>query len=181
MCRLRDPSLKIFAKWIIFQISLWKKINCCLSKISLHSLTASWLEASSFSRNVQLAFRWSLEMSHQQNDWFARGSDSLSNSLSTMCTRWELSQRKFFASQQISILNIVKNFIVVYLKLAHIIKLWLIRASHPFTNSSVGLQLDHPHLRSTTWLVRKAIWQFEELPDYPMYKPRAPSLKIFSK
>ena len=39
MYRLRAPSLKIFPKWIIFQIRHCKKVNRPLSKFSLHSLT----------------------------------------------------------------------------------------------------------------------------------------------
>ena len=69
--------------------------NCRLSKIRLHSPTAPWSEASNLSRNVQLDFSWTHEMSDRRNDWFARGSDSLSNSRNTMCTSWELPHRKF--------------------------------------------------------------------------------------
>ena len=96
--RLRAPSLKIFSKWIIFQITYCKKVHCPLSKFILHSLTASWSKASCLSPTVQLDFSWTHEISYRQNDRFARGSDSLSNSLSTMGTIWELLQRIFFGS-----------------------------------------------------------------------------------
>ena len=40
-----------------------KNVHCLLSKISLHSVTASWSEASSLSPTVQLDFRWTLKCS----------------------------------------------------------------------------------------------------------------------
>ena len=39
-----------------------KNVHCLLSKISLHSVTASWSEASSLSPTVQLDFRWTLNV-----------------------------------------------------------------------------------------------------------------------
>ena len=120
-------------------------------------------------------------MSDRQNHRFAKPSGSLSSSLNTMCTSWELPHIIFFATQLILKLNIVKNFIVIYVKLVCIIKLWLIRGYQPFTNCSVGLQLDPPNVRSTKSSVRKAIWQSEKFLDYAMYRVSAPTLKIFSK
>ena len=37
------------------------------------------------------------------------------------------------------------------------------------------------NVRLTKWSVRKAIWQSEEFPEYPVYKLRTPSLKFLSK
>ena len=95
MYMLRAPSLKIFSKWIVFQNRHCKKVHCTLSKFRLHSLTASWPKASSLSQTVQLDFSWILEMSDRQKDPFARPSESLSNSLNTMCTIWGLLHRIF--------------------------------------------------------------------------------------
>ena len=60
----------------------WKNIHCLLSKISLHFLTVSWSETSSYLPTVQLDFSWVLEMSNRQNDRFAWTSDNLNSSLS---------------------------------------------------------------------------------------------------
>ena len=64
--------------------TLSRLIHCTLSKFILHSLTASasWPKASRLSPTVQLYFSWTLEMSNQQNDSFARSSEGLSISSS---------------------------------------------------------------------------------------------------
>ena len=95
----KNSITEIFSKGIIFEIMPCKKVYCSLFKFSLHSLTASWSEASNLSTNVQLDFSWTLEISDQQNDRFARPTNSLSNSLSTMCASWELFHRKLFANK----------------------------------------------------------------------------------
>ena len=48
-----------------------KKINCAFDKISLLLQTVLESEARSFLLIVQLDFNCTLEMSDQQNDWFA--------------------------------------------------------------------------------------------------------------
>ena len=94
MYRLRAPSLKIFSKGIIFQITFFKKVHCPLSKFSLHSLTAFW---AAFHQLISQT----LKMSNQQKDWFARPSESQSNSFNTMCTIWELHHTTFWEVIQI--------------------------------------------------------------------------------
>ena len=58
-----------------------KKINCAFDKISLLLQTVLESEVRSFLPTVQLDFNWTLEMSDQQNDWFARTFHNLSSSL----------------------------------------------------------------------------------------------------
>ena len=62
-----------------------KKINCASDKISLLLQTVLESEARIFLQTVQLDFSWTLEMSDRQNDRFARPSDSLKSSVSTIC------------------------------------------------------------------------------------------------
>ena len=76
-------SLKFFTKQINFEIMDCKTVHCPLSKISLLSLTASWSEVSSLSPTIHLDFSWTLEMSDQLRDRFARPSECQSSSLST--------------------------------------------------------------------------------------------------
>ena len=93
-----------------------KRISNDFDKISLLFQFALESEARSLLPTAQLDFRWTLDMSDQQTDWFATTSDSLSNSFSTMYTGWELFHRKFFADQEVfksGIVSIVKNFIVI--------------------------------------------------------------------
>ena len=80
-----------------------KERYCLLSKISLHSLTASWSEDSSLSSTVQLGFSWFLEMSGPQNDRFARTYDNLNSSLSETWHHPEKVQtlEHFFQDKQI--------------------------------------------------------------------------------
>ena len=62
-----------------------KKINPAFHKINLLFQTVLKSEGGSLLPTVQLDFSWALEMSNRQNDRLARPSDSLSNSMSTMC------------------------------------------------------------------------------------------------
>ena len=89
----------------------WKKISNNFEKNSLLLKTVLESEAGSLSPTVQLDFRWTHEMSDRQNDRFTRPSESLSNSLNTMCSSWELSHRIFFC-QSI-------NFKIKYCKKFH--------------------------------------------------------------
>ena len=68
------------------QISNQKEINLAFDKISVVFQTVLESEARSVLPTVQLDFSSILQMSDQQNDQFARLPDSLSNSLSTMCS-----------------------------------------------------------------------------------------------
>ena len=77
----KNSITNFFYKWINFEMR--HNIHCLLSKISLHSLTASWANASSLLPTVQLDFSWTLKMSDQQNDCLARTSDNLSSSQSS--------------------------------------------------------------------------------------------------
>ena len=70
---------------IQFQNQPLKKINCVFEKISLLLQTVLESEARIFLQTVQLDFSWTLEMSDRQNDRFARPSDSLKSSQSTIC------------------------------------------------------------------------------------------------
>ena len=110
MYNIRAPSLKIFSKWIIFQIRHCKKVHCPLSKFSLDSLTISWPKASRLSPTVQLDLSWTLEMSNLQNDLFRRPSESLSNSLNAMCTIWELLHKNFFSKSLKFKIRYCENF-----------------------------------------------------------------------
>ena len=62
-----------------------KNFNRAFDKISLLFQTVLELEAKSLIPSVQLDFSWTLKMSDRQNDWFARPSNSLKNSVSTIC------------------------------------------------------------------------------------------------
>ena len=103
---------EFLSKWINFEITHSKHVHCPLTKISLHSLAASWLESGSLSPTVQLHFSkltlhmdftWTLEMSDRQNDRFARTSDSLSSSLDATWHHPEKIQtlRNLFRDKQI--------------------------------------------------------------------------------
>ena len=63
-----------------------KKIDNDFDKISLLFQTALESEATSFLPTDQLDFSWTLKMSDRQNDRFARPSDSVKRSLSTLYT-----------------------------------------------------------------------------------------------
>ena len=69
-----------------FPNQLLKKINPDFDKISLLFETVLESEVRSLLLTLQLNFSWTLKISDWQNDRFAGPSDSLSNSLSTMCT-----------------------------------------------------------------------------------------------
>ena len=81
----KDSITEFFSKWTIFEIRHCKKVHFRLCKFSVHFLTTSLSESSSFSRTAQLDFSWFLEMSDQQNDPFASPSDSLSSYITAMC------------------------------------------------------------------------------------------------
>ena len=76
-----------------------KRISNDFDKISLLFQFVLKSEARSLLPTAQLDFRWTLDMSDPQTDWFARTFDSLSNFFNTMYTGWELFHRKFFADQ----------------------------------------------------------------------------------
>ena len=61
-----------------------KRINNDFDKISLLFQFVLKSEARRPLPTAQLDFRWTLDMSDRQTDWFARTSDSLSNFFSTM-------------------------------------------------------------------------------------------------
>ena len=67
-----------------FPYQLLKKINSAFDKISQLFQTVLKSEAKTLLQTVQLDFSWGLEMSDQQNDRFARLSDSLKSSVSTI-------------------------------------------------------------------------------------------------
>ena len=91
------------SKWINFEIRHQKNVHCPLTKISLHSLAASWSETCNLSPTFQLDLSWTLEMSDRQIDRFARTSDSLSSSLNAIWHHPEEIQtlRHFFRDKQI--------------------------------------------------------------------------------
>ena len=79
-------SLKVNSfEMIQFPNQPLKKINCAFDKISLLLQTVLESEARRFLPTVQLDFSLTLEMPDRQNDRFARPSDSLKSSLSTIC------------------------------------------------------------------------------------------------
>ena len=57
-----------------------KKINLASNEISLHFETVLELESRELLPTVHLDFSWTLKISDQQNDWFAKASDSLGSS-----------------------------------------------------------------------------------------------------
>ena len=63
-----------------------KRTNRAFDKVSLLFQTALESEARTFLQTVQLDFSWTLEMYDWRNDPFARPSDSLRSSLSSLCT-----------------------------------------------------------------------------------------------
>ena len=63
-----------------------KIINRAFDKISLLFQTVLESEARNLSPTVQLDFSWTLQITDQQNARFARASDSLRSSQSTMCS-----------------------------------------------------------------------------------------------
>ena len=63
-----------------------KRISNDFDKISLLFQFVLKSEARSLLRTAQLDFRWTLDMSDPQTDWFARTFDSLSNFFNTMYT-----------------------------------------------------------------------------------------------
>ena len=67
-----------------FRNQPFKKISNDFDKINLLFQTVSGSEDTSLLPIDQLDFSWTLEMSDQQNDWFARPSDSVKSSLSTL-------------------------------------------------------------------------------------------------
>ena len=121
---LRTPSQKLFWKSLKFKMSHCKNFQCTLSKICLYHQTVIDQRPLSFTNcsvglqldppNLQSTkllvrkaiwgskhmpdFSWTLELSDWQNDRFARPSESLRNSLNTMCTIWELLHKNFFES-----------------------------------------------------------------------------------
>ena len=62
-----------------------KTFNRTFDKISLLFQTVLESEAKRLLPTVQLDFSWTFKMSHRQNDRFARPSNSLKNSVSTIC------------------------------------------------------------------------------------------------
>ena len=69
---------------IQFQNQPLKKINCVFEKISLLLQTVLESEARIFLPTVQLDFSSTLKMPDQQNDRFARLSDSVKSPVSTI-------------------------------------------------------------------------------------------------
>ena len=63
-----------------------KRISNDFDKISLLFQFVLKSEARSLLPTAQLDFRWTLDMSDPQTDWFARTFDSLSNFFNTMYT-----------------------------------------------------------------------------------------------
>ena len=64
---------------------LKRNFTPAFNKISLAFQTGLELEARRLLLTVQLDFSWTLKMSDRQNDRFARPSDSLKSSVSTIC------------------------------------------------------------------------------------------------
>ena len=67
-----------------FPNQLLKKISNDFDKISLLFQTVLESEAASLTPTDQLDFSWTLEMSNRHNAWFARPSDSVKRSPSTL-------------------------------------------------------------------------------------------------
>ena len=97
--KAKGSITEFFSKCIIFEIRHCKKAHFLLFKLRFHSLTTSLSEYSSLSPTAQLDFSWILEMSDQQNVWFARPSDSLSSYITAMCISRELFHRKVFGNE----------------------------------------------------------------------------------
>ena len=72
---------KAYFRKLYFQASNTKIFRCSSNKIWLNSQTVSWSQVSSCSPTIQLDFNWTLEMSNQRNDRFARSSGNLNSSL----------------------------------------------------------------------------------------------------
>ena len=62
-----------------------KSFNRAFDKISLCFETILEPGTKRLLPTVQLDYSWTLKMSDQQNDWFARPSDSLKSSVKTIC------------------------------------------------------------------------------------------------
>ena len=114
--------------------ALSELIHYFLSKFSLQSLTASWPKASRLSPTIQLDFSWTLQMSDRQKDGFARPSEGLSIS-PTSVTLSKCPINKMIGSE------------------GHL-RVW----AYP------RLQLHLRNIWSTKRLVRKAIWESERFP-----------------
>ena len=121
-------SFRVSFKDNSFQMSQFpyqplKKVNSAFDKTGLLLQTALESEAKSLLPTFQFDYSWTVEMSDRQNDWFAKPSDSLDRSLSTLCTSQKLFSGKCFLNEQMFKVGIVKNVVILYLKLVCIIKL----------------------------------------------------------
>ena len=116
-------------------------------------------------------------MSNWQNYWFARSSESLSNSLNTMCTSWELPHIIFFGSQYFEI-KYCKKFH------CHLHKISLHYQTMIDQRLTALYQL-------FSWTLQMSDWQNDQFPSSDdnlkssltsaMYRLRFASLKILSK
>ena len=124
--------------------ALLKLIYCSLSKFSLHYLTAS-------RPKIQLDFSWSLEMSEQQNDWFARPCESLSISPSA-ALHHQKALSKLILSKSMNIQsNHQKNLIITLIKLACFFKL--------FSNQRL-----EAFCQLVSWTFGMSDWQNDQFP-----------------
>ena len=80
-----------------------------MDKISLFFKTVLESEARSILLTVQLDFSWTLEMSHRENDRFAKQSNSLSSSLSATRDHPKAPSKPIISNELISKKEILKE------------------------------------------------------------------------